>query len=584
MNIDIKNTINNFLYNISLAEKDLSKFSEEISNKDKNIHEIINGFNMFINNIKIDEENNEFNMQLQETLNQYKAKSEIWNSLTSTYMNGKEFINQFEKSLLFVVFGNVNVGKSSIGNFLAGVPEELKDYYNQIPDFYVYDCANNDEKAVAKKTHNKGFGENDTEETISIQYYTLNKGLTWVDSPGIHSINGENEDLAKKYVDYADLVIFVMSSSSPAKYDEFLEVSRLIKKQKPLLVVINKSDKKDVDEIDNKIVEMLVPKSESDRKKQEDYVRDIFANNPSIKYAKSMDSISTSTRLAKVALIEDDNNKFILSGMPKFYDKLGEVLKNNAFELKKKAPIQRVNVLIDDLLNGFILQEQPIDGISNMKDSFNEILEEIDKKINVVNGLKKNIIKEIRIKSIPDIDITISKLGGALQCGNNINVNDVKNNIEAIIINNFNIILQKHISKVLSDFKHDNIKKLKLNINTEIKAKYETVTYTEYSMKEVSRDPRGVIEHIGSWFGKKYSKIKTSSHQVDKQVIVGDNSGEIIENIISNLENELLPIAEATLNEIATSYFKVEKISVISIIEKLVDIEKKLALEKIKEN
>ena len=326
MNSNIKSTIDKFLKDVSAAGENIGQFSRIIDDKDKNIHKIVGDFNNTLQGLSVDEENS-FAAQLNETLNQYKEKSNQFVNLVNTYINGKEFINKFEKSVLFVVFGNVNVGKSSIGNQISGSAEEIRQYYDNVPDYYVYDFANNDASNKPKKMEKSQFKENYIEETSTIQYYTLNDGLTWVDSPGIHSINGENEALAKKYVDYADLVVFVMSSSSPAKYDEFVELSKLMDKKKPLLVIINKSDRYEKDEVDGQIVKVLKPKSEEDRKKQEKYVKDIFENNAAINNIQSVDSISISTKLARQALANDDYDEFISSGMPNFYDRLGLTLR-----------------------------------------------------------------------------------------------------------------------------------------------------------------------------------------------------------------------------------------------------------------
>lgn len=577
MNKDITSIIDRFLNDVSSAGEKISIFSQNIDHKDKVLSNIIEEFNRSLNSMSIDEKENEFAAQLKETLTQYQEKSHVWMKFIGSYIHGKEFINQFEKSVLFIVFGNVNVGKSSIGNFIAGSTDVLKEYYKQIPQFYVYDFADNRSSSKPVKMEESAFKENFTEETTTIQYYTLNNGLTWVDSPGIHSINGENEALAKKYVDYADLVLFVMSSSSPAKYDEFMEISRLIDNKKPLLIVINKSDKIDYDEVNGELVKKLIAKSDSDRKKQEMYVKELFENNPSLKYAQSVDSISISTHLAKKALSEDNNSLFIGSGMPRFYDKLGVMLKEKALELKKQGPRQRVNSLIEEILNGFVSNDMKIDGIYDMQKSFEEINSRINQSIEKIKQLEKRLLKDVRTMSMADIDLAVSKMSATLQGGGS--ADNLQETIEKIILDNLNNTIQKHICKLINDFKYENIKDLNLKFDARLEAKYENFTYTEYSVKEVNRNPEGIIEHIGSFFGKKYTKIKTQSHQVEKQLLVGDNSSEIIENIIFNLENELQPVVSKILDGISENYFAKEKNIVATITQKLKETENALNKE-----
>ncbi|AXY08024.1 hypothetical protein CUC43_14865 [Bacillus thuringiensis LM1212] len=577
MNLEIVNIINEFQTNVELAGEKLNQFSKRIHQKDQNIHTIIQDFHHFFSDIEINEKNNEFIGQLHEALQQYKERSETWLQVVKSHIDGQEFINQFEKSVLFVVFGNVNVGKSSIGNFIAGSTKEVSDYYKQIPPFFVYDFAGGVNSKEPVQLPNNRFKENATEETTTIQYYTLNEGLTWVDSPGIHSINGENEDLAKRYVEYADLVLFVMSSSSPAKYDEFVEMSRLMNKQKPMLVVINKSDVLEYDEVDGEIVQALVAKTKKDREKQEGYVKELFVKNPSIDYMQGVESISISTHLARKALVENDLDLFIDSGIPAFYKKLGSLVKEEALLLKQKSPRQRVNSIIEDIIYGVKSESNNMDGIQQMKSAFQSISNNISQKIEEVNNLQNKLVREVHLNSIRAIDMEISKMSMALQREESIESGG--ENIIQVITDNFNETLKKSVSQLLKDFTYENMKTLNINLNVNLEARYEEYSYKEYSVKEYNRDPKGIVEHIGAFFGAEYKDIKIVNNTVERKVAVGDNAKEVIDSIFSILEKELQPIVTKTLSNISENYFKKEKEIVASIIEKLNEVEIKLKNE-----
>ena len=110
MNLEIVNIINEFQTNVELAGEKLNQFSKRIYQKDQNIHTIIQDFHHFFSDIEINEKNNEFIGQLHEALQQYKERSETWLQVVKSHIDGQEFINQFEKSVLFVVFGNVSFG------------------------------------------------------------------------------------------------------------------------------------------------------------------------------------------------------------------------------------------------------------------------------------------------------------------------------------------------------------------------------------------------------------------------------------------------------------------------------------------
>ena len=567
----IENSITEFLSNISYAGEKISSFSQKVEKKDKNIKNIIDMLSSYIENIKINEDK-KFNKEIKDTLNQYKGKSQVWTTRINDYIKGKEFINQFEKSLLFVVFGNVNVGKSSLGNFIAGNDEILKNFYKDVPGYYIYDIAENNKEAVAEKMKENIFIENNTEETSCIQYYTLKEGLTWVDSPGIHSINGKNEKLAKKYVDYADMVIFVMSSSSPGKYDEFKEMTRLLNKKKPVLVVISKSDEKEMDEINGEIVYKIVSKNEEVKKQQEEYVKGLFKENENI---ESIDALALSVKLAKESLKENNEQGFMSSGIPEFYSKIGNTLKADAIELKMIAPKQRINGLLNEIVQG----NDEIQGISEMKKSFEKILYNITEKIDEINNLEKTLSHKIAVKAMPKIDIAISKMGANVQNKKENEEVDVKSIVTDIVIDIFNETIKEKIGKLLSDYKFEKINSLDIDIDEKLKAKYDTVSYVEYDVDERERDPRGIFETIGSWFGKKYTTIKTRANTIEKQIIIGDNSSDIIDNILLNLEQKMQSEIGLVLQNVSNNYFGREKEIVSGIIKKLNEIQDNLEKE-----
>ncbi len=88
------------------------------------------------------------------------------------------------------------------------------------------------------------------------------------------------------------------------------------------------------------------------------------------------------------------------------------------------------------------------------------------------------------------------------------------------------------------------------------------------------------LQKRGAIFGKTYTTAKTSSNQVTKQVAIGNNSAEVIDNIIMTLEQELQPIASHDLRQVATDYFGSEQELIQKILTKLSDIQKNLLAEK----
>ena len=66
-------------------------------------------------------------------------------------------------------------------------------------------------------------------------------GLTWVDSPGLHSVNRANGDLAREYVEHADLILYTMSSQAPGRASDMGEIGELLADKKSLMVLLTGS-------------------------------------------------------------------------------------------------------------------------------------------------------------------------------------------------------------------------------------------------------------------------------------------------------------------------------------------------------
>ena len=83
-----------------------------------------------------------------------------------------EFVNRHKKSILALVFADVNAGKSSLGNFVGGWSFRGTSY----EDLYIphdceiedYSAASGEDRSVRKIDH---FAENAVEATSTIQHY-----------------------------------------------------------------------------------------------------------------------------------------------------------------------------------------------------------------------------------------------------------------------------------------------------------------------------------------------------------------------------------------------------------------------------
>jgi len=159
---------------------------------------------------------------------------------------------------VFLVFGKFNAGKSSLCNFIA---ERFAAHGRPVRYFRI--------EAGAVIGAAEGFQEGATETTTALQGVCLDETLVLLDTPGLHSVTPENAGLTRRFTDSADGVLWLTSSTSPGQVQELDELGRELRRAKPLLPVVTRSDYLEEDEIDGEIVKALRNKTPANRALQE---------------------------------------------------------------------------------------------------------------------------------------------------------------------------------------------------------------------------------------------------------------------------------------------------------------------------
>lgn len=167
----------------------------------------------------------------------------------------------FNDKLMFLVFGKFNAGKSSFCNLIA---ERFKFHQKTVQPFILKDGAIH--------YHDEAFKEGSIETTAHIQGVILDERLVLIDTPGLHSITSENVALTQQFLESADGILWLSSSTSPGQVQELQELAQEIRRRKPLLPVITRSDFLDEVFVDNDIKKMLCNKSSENRSLQENDV------------------------------------------------------------------------------------------------------------------------------------------------------------------------------------------------------------------------------------------------------------------------------------------------------------------------
>lgn len=288
-------------------------------------------------------EENPLSSQIDGILSAISDTDKAWQANLASHDKGLSFRQDFQDSLLVFVFGKVKSGKSSLGNYIAwghtdpsenlkaSVPVSLQPEYFTAANT---NAVNGDADDEAKRRREFRVGA--TEATSSIQGFRL-PGLTWVDSPGLHSVNDINGKLAQEYVSHADLILFTMSSGSPGRASDLREIRELKVKGKETLILITGSDinEEDWDDELGDIVTRVQMKSKETRQMQREYV------------AKELEGIDSKDILANSARYAQEHSadpkEMQNSGMVELFSRLHSISQNQGVQIKRVVPMTNFN-------------------------------------------------------------------------------------------------------------------------------------------------------------------------------------------------------------------------------------------------
>lgn len=292
-------------------------------------------------------EGNPLRLSAQGLVDNLNKNFHVWDDLADQRAVGAAFREGFNDSLLVFVYGKVKSGKSSLGNYVAWGHSEpdatLKGQALVKPEYFSHkrtNVASGDGDKEAERTRQFRVGA--TEATSSIQGFRL-PGFTWVDSPGLHSTNGENGDLARKYVEQADLILYTMSSQAPGRASDMSEVRELLDDERSVMVLLTGSDKTDEDEEDDgTITTEILMKCAKDQQSQIAEVKgNLLKLNP--KAAQRTHILPISTRFAE---LEPSNLQ--ASGLGTLFQTLKEISEGQGVQLKMNTPLNNLRKGIDE--------------------------------------------------------------------------------------------------------------------------------------------------------------------------------------------------------------------------------------------
>ena len=303
--------------------------------------------------------------------------SREWDAKVAGRQKGVEFRRGFEDSLLVFLSGKVKSGKSSLGNYMAwGHTDPTDDVKRQTPperqpkyqSHAKVDVEGGDRPKEAEKKREFRVGA--TEATSSIQSFSL-PGLTWVDSPGLHSLKEENGKLAREYLEHADLILYTMKSDAPGRASDLAEIRDLIHKDKRTLLLLTGSDdiEEDVDDSGD-LIKCIVMKDAARRAKQQDYVRGELKELPD---SNKLEIVSISSRYAQEHA--NDQAAFLDSGIGPFCATLQDICQSEGVKIKQSVPMRNLHHFLVDCENDLEPYQKLIADFSPVMRKLDESLE-----------------------------------------------------------------------------------------------------------------------------------------------------------------------------------------------------------------
>lgn len=572
MGTQIQKDLTLFAKGLENADKILSSFSLEFSEKLNSIGQELNNLSVLTLNLRCND-NSPAATLINSEIDIWSSRLKQCSEYTKNNIVGREFQSKFEKSPLVIVFGVVKAGKSTLGNFLHGRSFRKAEFDNeykngQIPisKIYVEESGRDDAKIK------DAFDENSVESTCSAQYFQF-PGLAWVDTPGTGAIvKGTDkrslEDIAKQYVQYADLVIFLANSANPGIAEDIQGYANLYADGKKALIIITRSDTIKTTVENGKIVKKRIPKDS--RKLQETSLLETMSKEGIPR--NQLDAVSISTLLAEEAVEKQDDSLWLESNMGLLYKKIINVISNNEIlELKKSAPKKLLNLtiksIIGDTNNNNKDNQNSLNGLIT---SMSKILNQIDNKFDSLSP-KGQLITDI-------VEDVINSVRGLIRgyiddvCNNKhentrISLSAINSKIQPTLEN----VLHSHIRKIIGDYKQFSIDTINTD-NIEATAQHNTEKhkYTTKVAYRERRDASGVFETIASWFGKKYyGGVRYEDVQREEIIDLGMNTKEARQSLVEQLENRVSEFVKTQLDNLRTQFFGESKKKMTELISKL---------------
>lgn len=391
------------------------------------------------------------------------------------------------------------------------------------------------------------FAENAVEATSTIQHYTLTQGLTWVDTPGLHSLTTEHGDLAKEYIQFADLVVYLTPSSSPFKKDEREMLGELLRMGKPVILAITKSDIVDEDEADGEIVCRRIPKSDRDRQTQEQYVTEQVREINSSENLENTRILSLSVMLARDAVAQQNTALYETSNLGKFLAQMGDILSEKAIELKMRRPKAEINAFIGRLTGSDGGVDDSILTIRQLRSelaSKQELLQNVQIECKKAEGAICTAIEQMFPVSLSRLfrSLRDRKLLGDAQAVSA----EMSEDVSRLTAEECRRVLSEKLGGVSMGLELP-----RLQVKASNGAEYQVEYFNQVVSRRVECAPKGLLENLLYLIDKDRKFHKTVNDT--EKIAVGDNFNAFLDAQVESLRPEVHKYVSELIDRMVSS-------------------------------
>ena len=325
---------------------------------------------------------------------------------------------------VLLVFGKVNSGKSTFVNFLV---DELQEAGASIRGFALEAGKEVDVPPL--------FSVGATETTARIQGVEVDDRLVFLDSPGLHSVTVENHELTKLFTDSADAVLWLSPSSSPGQVQELRDLKEEMRRKKPLLPVITKSDIRVEDwcEVTGSIMAEIRNKAHGVRKAQED---DVLARTLQLRLAGEVRPVISLSILAyeKSNRSDDALNE---AGLETLYGCLSNLVDSaNQYKIGKAEQVARN--YIEEHVVGTIEQ--------SVEPALNDVMDRSDLCIATLHSTRRKQVKdEVEAKALSKLRCIVDRHDGPGK------KEEIARAISTAVTGNLAFALQRELTSYVDD-------------------------------------------------------------------------------------------------------------------------------------